>query len=143
MFDAYIDRLLRDCETDGVQPMTIAWDAGKGAAGEVVEAIARRLPGKHILLNTRIDGSFPAHHPDPTIPENLKQLQKAIIDNRCDFGVAFDGDGDRLGLVDGEGQIVWGDQILTLFARDVLARYPGGTIIGDVKAGNNLLRLQS
>jgi phosphomannomutase len=138
VFDAYIDRLVRDCGRDGVRPLTVAWDAGNGAAGEAVEAVVKRLPGKHILLNTRIDGSFPAHHPDPTVPENLKQLQKAVIDDHCDFGVAFDGDGDRLGVVDGEGQILWGDQILTLFARDILGRHPGGTIIGDVKASQTL-----
>lgn len=138
VFDSYIDRLVRDCESDRVRAMTIAWDAGNGAAGAAVEAVVKRLPGRHILLNTEIDGSFPAHHPDPTIPANLRQLQKTVADEHCDFGVAFDGDGDRLGVVDGEGEIVWGDQILTLFARDILARLPGSVVIGDVKASQTL-----
>jgi len=138
VFDAYIDRLVRDCASDGVRAMKVAWDPGNGAAGAAVEAVVERLPGKHILLNTTIDGSFPAHHPDPTIPANLRQLQQAIADEHCDFGVAFDGDGDRLGVVDGEGAIIWGDQILTLFARDILARRSGSVIIGDVKASQTL-----
>jgi phosphomannomutase len=138
VFDAYIDRLVRDCASDGVRSLTVAWDAGNGAAGEAIEAVVKRLPGKHVLLNTRIDGSFPAHHPDPTIPENLRQLQKAMREESCDLGVAFDGDGDRLGVVDNEGEILWGDQILTLFARDVLTRQPGARIIGDVKASQTL-----
>jgi phosphomannomutase len=138
VFDSYIDRLVRDCESDGVRAMTVAWDPGNGAAGAAIEAVVKRLPGRHVLLNTQIDGSFPAHHPDPTIPSNLRQLQRAIADERCDFGVAFDGDGDLLGVVDGEGAIIWGDQILTLFARDILARCPGSPIIGDVKASQTL-----
>jgi phosphomannomutase len=138
VFDAYVDRLTRDCDAENLRPLTVAWDTGNGAAGAVVEAIATRLPGRHILLNSKIDGNFPAHHPDPTIPQNLRQLQAAIRDKHCDLGFAFDGDGYRLGVVDGEGSIIWGDQLLTLFARDVLTHYPGSTIIGDVKASQTL-----
>src|SRR5260370_11544162 len=105
--DDYVNRLARDY--DGTRPLTVAWDAGNGATGEVVQQLTARLPGRHILLNETIDGSFPAHHPDPTIPENLVQLQQAVARERCDLGIAFDGDGDRIGVVDARGRIFWGD----------------------------------
>src|SRR3546814_3102290 len=90
--------------------------------GEAMAAVARRLPGTHILLNAEIDGSFPNHHPDPTVAANLKQLQETVLREGCDLGIAFDGDGDRLGLVDAQARILWGDQILLFLARDVLKR---------------------
>jgi phosphomannomutase len=96
------------------------------------------LPGTHILLNEKIDGTFPAHHPDPTVPECLEQLQEAVRSENCDFGLAFDGDGDRIGAVDGQGRILWGDQIMILLASDVLKEIPGATIIADVKASQTL-----
>ena len=134
--DDYVERLARDY--DGGCPMTVAWDAGNGATGEVVQELTARLPGGHILLNETIDGTFPAHHPDPTIPENLLQLQQVVARERCDLGVAFDGDGDRIGVVDGRGRILWGDQLMVVLARDVLARHPGAPIIADVKASQVL-----
>ena len=132
----YVARLARDY--DGGRPMTVSWDAGNGATGEVVQELTARLPGRHILLNETIDGTFPAHHPDPTIPENLLQLQQVVTRERCDLGVAFDGDGDRIGVVDGRGRILWGDQLMVVLARDVLARHPGAPIIADVKASQVL-----
>src|SRR5215472_15482938 len=132
----YVARLARDY--DGRRPLTVAWDVGNGATGEVVQELTARLPGRHILLNETIDGSFPAHHPDPTIPENLVQLQEAVARERCDLGIAFDGDGDRIGVVDGRGRILWGDQLMVVLARDVLARHPGAPIIADVKASQVL-----
>jgi phosphomannomutase len=132
----YIERLARDY--DGVRPLTVAWDAGNGATGEVVQELTARLPGRHILLNETIDGSFPAHHPDPTLPENLVELQNAVARERCDLGIAFDGDGDRIGVVDSRGRILWGDQLMVVLARDVLARHPGAPIIADVKASQVL-----
>jgi phosphomannomutase len=134
--DEYVERLARDY--DGVRTLTVAWDAGNGATGEVVQELTSRLPGRHILLNETIDGTFPAHHPDPTIPENLVQLQQAVMRERCDLGVAFDGDGDRIGVVDGRGHILWGDQLMVVLAQDVLARHPGAPIIADVKASQVL-----
>jgi phosphomannomutase len=134
--DEYIARLARDY--DGTRPLTVAWDAGNGATGEIVSELTTRLPGRHVLLNEVIDGTFPAHHPDPTIPENLVQLQQAVADERCDLGIAFDGDGDRIGVVDGRGRILWGDQLMVVLARDVLARHPGAPIIADVKASQVL-----
>ena len=96
------------------------------------------LPGKHKVLSGTIDGNFPAHHPDPTVPKNLEQLITAVKKSGADVGVAFDGDADRIGLVDNEGHILFGDQFLILMARDVLKAYPGGTIIADVKASQIL-----
>ena len=132
----YVARLARDY--DGARPLTVAWDAGNGATGEVMQELTARLPGRHILLNETIDGTFPAHHPDPTIPENLVQLQQAVAREQCALGVAFDGDGDRIGVVDGRGRILWGDQLMVVLARDVLARHPGAPIITDVKASQVL-----
>ncbi|MCH7864892.1 MAG: phosphomannomutase/phosphoglucomutase, partial [Proteobacteria bacterium] len=80
----------------------------------------------------------PAHHPDPTVPENLVQLQRTVREEECDLGIAFDGDGDRIGVVDGKGRILWGDQLMMLFAEDVLRDQPGATVIADVKASQTL-----
>src|SRR3546814_2037228 len=85
-----------------------------------------------------IDGRFPNHHPDPTIPENLVYLQKAVAEIRCDVGIAFDGDGDRIGAIDEKGRIIWGDQLLAIYEADVLKDRPGATIIADVKASPTL-----
>ncbi|HUN51158.1 MAG TPA: phosphomannomutase/phosphoglucomutase [Candidatus Sulfotelmatobacter sp.] len=134
--DAYVARLLQDY--DGTRPLKVAWDAGNGATGDALQALVKKLPGKHILLNERIDGTFPAHHPDPTVPKNLVQLQEAVQKQKCDFGIAFDGDGDRIGVIDERGRILWGDQLVALLSRDVLARQPGATIIADVKASQVL-----
>ncbi len=131
----YVDRLLQNF--DGL-PLNIAWDNGNGAAGEILEMLAARLPGRHQLLYTKIDGTFPNHHPDPTVEANLADLKKAVADGKLDFGIAFDGDGDRIGAVDGKGRVVWGDQLLMILAEAVLAEVPGGTIIADVKASQSL-----
>ncbi len=136
VFEAYVERLARDA--GGMGAPTVVWDAGNGAAGAAMAALAARLPGRHVLLNEEIDGRFPAHHPDPTVPENLAQLRRAVAAEGADLGLAFDGDGDRLGVVDGEGRILWGDQFLVLLARDVLRDRPGAPIIADVKASQVL-----
>ncbi|MEX6725734.1 phosphoglucomutase/phosphomannomutase PgmG [Parapedomonas caeni] len=133
--DRYVERLLDGF--DG-RAFNIAWDAGNGAAGRVVEKLAARLPGRHVLLNTVIDGTFPAHHPDPTVEANLEQLRAAVATQGLDFGLAFDGDGDRIGAIDGQGRVVWGDQLLSVLAEDVLKAVPGATIIADVKASQAL-----
>ncbi len=118
--------------------LKVAWDAGNGAAGEMMEQLTSRLPGEHILLCETIDGRFPNHHPDPTIPENLALLQQTVREKNCDLGIAFDGDGDRIGAVDNQGEIIWADQLMILWARCVLAETPGATIIADVKASQSL-----
>jgi phosphomannomutase len=132
----YVARLAADYH--GRRPLTVAWDVGNGATGEVVQQLTAGLPGRHILLNEIIDGTFPAHHPDPTVPENLVELQEAVTQRGCDLGIAFDGDGDRIGVVDAGGNILWGDQLMIVLARDVLARRPGAAIIADVKASQVL-----
>jgi phosphomannomutase len=136
MLDVYVDRLFADYR--GGRDLHVAWDAGNGSAGEAMEMLCRRLPGKHRLLNEKIDGTFPAHHPDPTVPENLEELQRVVAAEGCDLGIAFDGDGDRIGVVDAKGRILWGDQLLILLAEDVLAERPGAEIIADVKASQTL-----
>ncbi len=118
--------------------LKVAWDAGNGAAGAVMEQLVKRLPGTHILRTEQIVGCFPSHHPDPTVAENLVQLQEAVAKHGCDLGVAFDGDGDRLGAIDGQGRIVWGDQLIGIYAEDVLAETPGATVVADVKSSQSL-----
>lgn len=132
----YVARILRD--SGGAGDLRVAWDAGNGAVGEVLCEVVSKLPGRHHLLNAEIDGTFPAHHPDPTVPENLEQLCRAVAEKGCDLGFAFDGDGDRIGAVDSQGRILWGDQLMVLIARDLLARQPGAPIIADVKASQVL-----
>ncbi len=136
MLKEYVARLLENVEVE--DSLKIAWDAGNGAAGDAMAMLTQNLPGHHILLNEEIDGTFPNHHPDPTVEENLEQLRDCILDNGCDFGIAFDGDGDRIGALDGKGRILWADQMMVLFARDVLEHNPGATIIADVKASGVL-----
>jgi phosphomannomutase len=141
VMDAYIERLVS--ALDGIDPhlldsLKIGWDAGNGAAGPALEKLVAVLPGEHHTLYTEVDGNFPNHHPDPTMPENLEDLRKLVADKGLDFGIAFDGDGDRIGAIDGEGRIIWGDQLLMIYAEDLLARQPGATIIADVKASRAL-----
>ena len=132
VFADYVQRLLKDYE--GERPLKIAWDPANGAAGDVVTALCKTLPGEHFIINGEIDGTFPAHHPDPTVEKNLEQLKALVADKGCDLGFGFDGDGDRIGVVDGLGRVLWGDQIMVLLAAEVLADEPGATIIADVKA---------
>lgn len=136
MLDAYIDRITKGA--DQFAEFRVGWDAGNGAAGPALEQLITKLPGEHHAIYTKVDGTFPNHHPDPTEPENLVDLQKLVADNDLDFGIAFDGDGDRIGAIDGEGRIIWGDQLMQIFAADVLAEEPGSTIIADVKASQAL-----
>ncbi len=137
----YIDRLLLGLdgiETDVLDGLRIGWDAGNGAAGPALEALAARLPGEHHLLFTDVDGNFPNHHPDPTVEANLEDLRRLVSEKNLHFGIAFDGDGDRIGAIDGKGRVIWGDQLLMIYAQDLLVRMPGATIIADVKASRAL-----
>ncbi len=133
----YVTRLLADWD-GGERALRVVWDNGNGAAGDVLTRLVAGLPGRHDILNGTIDGRFPAHHPDPTIPANLVELIDRVRATGSDLGIAFDGDADRIGVVDGTGEILWGDQLLVLLARDVLATRPGATIIADVKASQVL-----
>jgi len=133
---AYVDYL---AATAAFAPaLDVVWDCGNGAVGSVIEAVVARLPGYHTLLNSRVDGRFPAHHPDPSIADNLRELQAAVLARRADVGIAFDGDGDRIGVVDSGGEIVWPDHLLLFLAAEVLADIPGATIVGDVKSSRVL-----
>lgn len=129
--DHYVERLLQDFT--GKKELKVAWDCGNGAAGEITRRLTARLPGEHILLFDEIDGTFPNHHPDPTVDENLQDLIRVVREEKCDLGVAFDGDADRIGAVDENGNVLRCDTLMTIYARDVLERHPGAAIIGDVK----------
>ncbi len=135
IFDQYVARLAQGF-TGGA--FRVGWDAGNGAGGAVIEALVKRLPGEHYPLFTDIDGTFPNHHPDPTVEANLADLRRLVAEKKLDFGLAFDGDADRIGAIDGEGRVVWGDQILAILSEAVLKDVPGATIIADVKASQAL-----
>jgi len=137
----YVERLLEGLSGIDVGEfagLKVGWDAGNGAAGPALERLAEKLPGEHHLLFTQVDGHFPNHHPDPTVEANLADLRALVADKKLDFGVAFDGDGDRIGAIDGEGRVIWGDQLLMIYAEDLLERRSGATIIADVKASRAL-----
>src|SRR3954468_23921353 len=133
--EAYVDRLL---EGFSGRPYRIGWDAGNGAAGPILDMLLERLPGQHHAIFTQVDGRFPNHHPDPTVEKNLEDLKRLVSDKQLEFGIAFDGDGDRIGAVDGKGRVIWGDQLLMILAAAVLKELPGSTIIADVKASQTL-----
>jgi phosphomannomutase len=133
---AYVERMVGDY-TPG-RALKVVWDCGNGATGPSVEAMVAKLPGEHTVLNAPVDGTFPVHHTDPTLPETLEQLQAAVTAAGAELGIAFDGDGDRIGVIDGNGEVLWADQLLVMLAQDVLKRHPGGTIIADVKASQVL-----
>jgi len=132
VFEDYVARIAADYRGD--KELRVAWDPGNGAAGAVTDALTARLPGTHFVINSEIDGTFPAHHPDPTVEKNLVQLKALVAENGCDLGIGFDGDGDRIGVVDARGNVMWGDQLLVMLAGDVLADHPGASILCDVKA---------
>ncbi|GAB0117633.1 phosphoglucomutase/phosphomannomutase PgmG [Acidisoma sp. 7E03] len=135
--DDYVARLARDYD-GGEQKLKIVWDNGNGAAGEVLKKLVTHIPGDHTIMFGDIDGHFPNHHPDPTVPKNLEALIAAVKGSAADLGIAFDGDADRIGAVDGEGNVFFGDQLLVVLARDVLRERPGSIIISDVKASQVL-----
>ena len=138
---AYVDRLvegLAGIAREQLDDLRIGWDTGNGAAGPAVELLTAKLPGQHHLLFTEVDGTFPNHHPDPTEEKNLADLKALVAAKNLHFGLAFDGDGDRIGAIDGEGRVIWGDQLLMIYAEDLLRQVPGSTIIADVKASKAL-----
>lgn len=135
VLSGYVARLV---EGDSLAALRIGWDAGNGAAGPAVERLVQLLPGEHQVLFTQVDGNFPNHHPDPTEESNLADLKALVAREKLDFGVAFDGDGDRIGAVDGEGRVIAGDQLLSILAERVLRQRPGAAIVADVKASATL-----
>ena len=131
--DEYVDRLIADLDIDPEREFSVAWDAGNGSAGEIMRKLTAKIPGTHHLLFDDIDGNFPNHHPDPTVDENLVDLQEVVAREKCDLGIAFDGDGDRIGVVDEKGNVLRSDMLMTIYAREVIANIPGAHVIGDVK----------
>ena len=134
--EQYITRILQGRE---INPnLKVAFDPANGAASEMIKTLCQKLPCNSFVINEEIDGNFPAHDPDPTITKNLDQLKDFVLANNCDIGIGFDGDADRIGVITKEGLFVPGDHLLCLFAKDVIAKNPGATIIADVKTSNIL-----
>lgn len=140
--DAYLEFLQMDyfAHYTSQSDLKIAWDPGNGAAGEIVAKLLPHLPGTHVLINQEIDGTFPNHHPDPTVPENLKELMDVVREQNCDFGIAFDGDGDRIGAVTSCGEILYGEHLLEIFAKEVLMDHPHTSIVADVKTSTRFFK---
>ncbi len=135
VLDAYVGRLMAGYAGGAYR---IGWDTGNGAAGPVIEKLVQLLPGEHHVIFAEVDGNFPNHHPDPTEESNLADLKRLVAEKNLDFGLAFDGDGDRIGAVDGLGRVIWGDQILSILVEPVLREYPGAPIVADVKSSQAL-----
>ena len=133
---AYVEKIVGDVKLS--RPMKIVMDCGNGVAGAVAPELFKRLGCELIELFCEVDGNFPNHHPDPSKPENLADVIRALQETDAEIGLAFDGDGDRLGVVTKDGEIIFPDRQLMLFAEDVLTRVPGGEIIYDVKCTRNL-----
>lgn len=118
--------------------LKVVVDSGNGTAGPVAPALYRELGCEVIELYSEPDGNFPNHHPDPTVEANMADLIAAVAEHKADLGIAFDGDADRLGLVDDSGRIIWGDEMMVMFARDILEKSPGATIVSEVKCSQRL-----
>jgi phosphomannomutase/phosphoglucomutase len=134
--DTYLERIVGDIKVS--RPVKLVIDAGNGVAGAFAPKLFKALGCELVELFCDVDGTFPNHHPDPAHPENLQDVIKALQDSDAEIGFAFDGDGDRLGVVTKDGQIIYPDRQLMLFAEEVLSRNPGGQIIYDVKCTRNL-----
>lgn len=137
----YLDKIKQQLTTKA--ELSIAWDPGNGASSGVVRNFTAGIRGHHVIINGHVDGSFPAHPPDPSTSENLSQLQEIVLDQKCDFGIAFDGDGDRLGIVDNEGSILSNSQLMVLYSLDLLNRKPNSRIIVDIKSSQILFDIIS
>jgi phosphomannomutase / phosphoglucomutase len=136
--EAYIENVRRSSRVPERAPIRFVIDAGNGAAGPLGVATLRALGFDPETLYCEMDGRFPNHHPDPTVPKNLEALRRRVLDSGARLGVAWDGDGDRLGAIDETGSIIWGDRLLILFARALLREHPGAMILGEVKCSEAL-----
>ncbi|MBV8261111.1 MAG: phosphomannomutase/phosphoglucomutase, partial [Paraburkholderia sp.] len=136
--DAYVERIVSDVKL--ARPMKIVVDTGNGVAGDLAPRLFKAMGCELVELFTEVDGNFPNHHPDPAHPENLQDVIRALKETDAEIGFAFDGDGDRLGVVTKDGQIIYPDRQLMLFAQEVLSRNPGKQIIYDVKCTRNLAK---
>lgn len=132
----YEDYVINNITLD--KKLKVVVDAGNGTAGVIAVPIFKKLGCEVVDLYCDVDGNFPNHHPDPTLPEALEDLISRVAEEKADLGVAYDGDGDRIGVIDDKGQIIWGDKLMILFARDILSRHPGAAIISEVKASKLL-----
>ncbi len=133
---AYLDELAPQFNFD--RRIKVVLDAGNGTAGPVIHQLLKRLNVEVTELFFEMDGHFPNHHPDPTVPENLKHLRDAVLAQKADMGIAFDGDSDRIGAVDENGDVIYGDLLLLIYGREILTRKPGATFIGEVKCSQLL-----
>lgn len=129
----YVNRLVKDYVGNPSNAIRVAWDGGNGAAGAILRDMVDKLPGEHFIIYDEVDGDFPNHHPDPTVDKNLVDLQKLVAEKQCDIGIAFDGDGDRIGIVNEKGDVIRCDMMMVLYCQEILKKYPGATIVGDVK----------
>ncbi len=139
--DKYVEKIISDSVLNSQnfdKKYKIAWDNGNGAGGNVLKKVAGKLNAENHLLFEEMDGNFPNHHPDPTVEANLQDLKNLIAQEKCDIGIAFDGDADRIGVVDDEGEVLWGDQLLIFYAQEILQNDQGASIIADVKASKVL-----
>ncbi len=136
IFSKYISEILNGF--DFSDDLRVVWDIGNGATSNAIKEIVTRIPGQHHVLFEDMDGNFPNRLPDPTVADNISYLRKFIMYNKFDVGFAFDSDGDRLSVVNSEGQMLYSDQVLGVFAKDFLKKNPGAQVIADVKACNSL-----
>jgi len=133
ILDEYVVRILRDININ--KKLKIAWDPGNGSVGISINKVLNNLKNvENIIINDIVDGNFPNHHPDPTDPKNLIQIQKIVKDNKCDVGLAFDGDGDRLGIIDNNSNIIWADRYMIILVEEISKYYKNASIIMDVKS---------
>ncbi len=132
----YIDYIANNIKLE--RPLKVVVDAGNGTAGPVAPKLIRRLGCEVIELYCELDGHFPNHHPDPTIPENIKDLRETVVREKADVGFGYDGDADRIGVIDDRGEIIWGDVLMILLSRALLKEVPGATIIGEVKCSHRM-----
>jgi len=133
---AYADFVVGDCQLQ--RPLKVVIDAGNGPSGYIAEPLYQRLGCEVVPLHCEPDGSFPNHHPDPTVVENMQDIATMVKQTNADIGIAYDGDGDRIGVVDEKGEIIWGDMLLLLLARELLLTHPGATIISEIKSSQLL-----
>jgi len=136
ILSSYVEDIVSRTSID--RPVRFAYDSGNGAAALVAARVFAAVGQKPVALYDEPDGTFPNHHPDPTIPEFVEDLRQRVLSDGLEFGVAYDGDGDRIGVIDARGEILWGDRLLVIYARDLLTRSPGAKVIHDVKCSQTL-----
>ncbi len=136
--DQYIECILQEITIQS--QLKVAFDPGNGACGHIIELLTKKLPNKNLVINSKIDGNFPAHHPDPANYANLTELIGLVEKENCDIGIAFDGDGDRLGVISKTGKIITTEQIFCILAKDILASNMGANIIMDIKTSEMIFQ---